>query len=96
LNPKIAKIEKDIVRTRNQLAQGQARLRELERKKTELEDTEIVAAFRTSGIPPANLAAWLRGYGDGSVLPINEPLAAPAGTAGNPHTTTEEDSDIEG
>ena len=97
MNPKIAKIEGDIARTRQQVAQGQARLRELEAKKTELEDTEIVAAFRASDIPLAELASYLARFGDGSVLPGPEAPAAPvpAATAGYPHTTTEEETDIE-
>ncbi|MDL2214455.1 DUF4315 family protein [Clostridia bacterium OttesenSCG-928-O13] len=69
MNPKIQKIEKDIAKTREVVAQGQARLRELEQKKTELENTEIVAAFRSADIPLAELAGFIQQFRDGPVIP---------------------------
>jgi hypothetical protein len=92
MNPRIAKVKKEIEKTREQLAQGQARLRELERKKTELEDTDVVAAFRASNIPLAELAAYLARFQDGSVLQQPTP---PITAGGYSYTNTEEDNDIE-
>jgi hypothetical protein len=96
MNPKITKIDKEIEKTRGLITQGQARLRELEQKKTELEDTEIVAAFRASDIPLGELAAYLARFGGGSVLPKpGAPATTAPAAAEYPYTTTEEDNDIE-
>ena len=93
MNPRIVKIDKEIEKTRVQISQGQARLRELEQKKTELENTEIVAAFRSSDIPLGELTAYLARFAGGSVL-SKAGTPAPA-TAAYPYTTTEEDNDID-
>lgn len=46
MNPKIKRVMEEIEKTKVKLAEQQARLRELERQKTELENAEIVAIFR--------------------------------------------------
>lgn len=46
MNPKIKKVTEEIEKTKVKIAEQQARLRELERQKTELENAEIVAIFR--------------------------------------------------
>lgn len=46
MNPKIQKVTEEIEKTKIKIAEVQARLRELERQKTELENAEIVAIFR--------------------------------------------------
>ncbi|MFZ5975108.1 protein of unknown function [Geosporobacter subterraneus DSM 17957] len=46
MNPRIQKVMGEIEKTKTKIAEFQARLRELERQKTELENAEIVAIFR--------------------------------------------------
>ena len=46
MNPKIEKAVRDIERTKNKIADLQAKQRTLEQLKTELENEEIVALFR--------------------------------------------------
>lgn len=60
MNPKIERVCKDIDKTKGKISELQARLRELERQKTELENTEIVETVRGMDISLADLAAMLR------------------------------------
>lgn len=60
MNPKIERVCKDIDKTRSKIGELQARLRELESQKTELENTEIVETVRGMDISLADLAALLR------------------------------------
>jgi hypothetical protein len=60
LNPKIERVCKDIDKTRSKIGELQARLRELESQRTELENTEIVETVRGMDISLADLAALLR------------------------------------
>lgn len=92
MNPKIEKIDKDIARAREIITQAQGRLRELEAKKTELENTDIVAAFRASDIPLAKPAAYIRQFRD---TPVPAPPEPPPASTGYTYTTTEEDTEIE-
>ena len=63
MNPKIEKLEKEIDKTKNKIAEMQARLRDLEKQKTELENTDYVAIARSFHLtpqqllPPARMAA---------------------------------------
>ena len=43
MNPKIEKLAKDIEKTKAKIAEQQARLQDLEKQKTELENTDFVA-----------------------------------------------------
>lgn len=60
MNPKIERVCKDIDKTKDKIGELQARLRELEKQKTELENTEIVDTVRGMDISLADLAAMLR------------------------------------
>lgn len=60
MNPKIERICKDIEKTKCKINELQARLRELEKQKTELENTEIVETVRGMDISLSDLAAMLR------------------------------------
>ena len=80
MNPKIEKITREIEKTQARIADDQARLKELERQKVVLENTEIVALFRTIDVAPAELAAFIEKYkqqnaGD-SARATNYPAAA--------------------
>ena len=60
MNPKIERVCKEIDNTKGKIGELQARLRELERQKTELENTEIVETVRGMDISLADLASMLR------------------------------------
>ena len=49
MNPKIEKLAKDIEKTKAKIAEQQARLQDLEKQKTELENTDFVAVAQ---LPP--------------------------------------------
>ena len=60
MNPKIDKLTKEIEKTREKIAELQARLRDMERQKTEAENTDIVAIVRSLNLSPQELAAFVR------------------------------------
>ena len=62
MNSKIEKIAFEIERIKVRMDNDQARLKDLERQKTELENTEIISVFRSINASPAELAAFLRSY----------------------------------
>lgn len=82
MNSRIDKIARDIEKTRTRIADDQARLKELERQKVDMENAEIVTLFRAVNVPPKDVAALIKAYRDGgeSALP---PVSAapPANTA---------------
>lgn len=61
MNPKIAKLEKEIEKTSAKVNELQGKLRDLEKQKTELENTEIVALVRNLQMTPEQLADFLQG-----------------------------------
>ena len=64
MNPKVERVCKDIDKTKSKIGELQARLRELESQRTELENTEIVETVRGMDISLADLAALLREKSD--------------------------------
>lgn len=60
MNPKIEKLEKEIDKTKNKIAEMQARLRNLEKQKTELENTDYVAIARSFHLTPQQLTEFLK------------------------------------
>lgn len=56
MNPKIEKLAKDIEKTKAKIAEQQARLQDLEKQKTELENTDFVAVARSYHLTPQELA----------------------------------------
>lgn len=69
MNPKIAKINTEIDKTKAKIAELQARLRELDRQKTEIENTEIVELVRGVDATPQELAAFIRAFREQSGTP---------------------------
>jgi len=61
-----AKIEAEIEKARAKLAEQQAHLKELEAKRLELENTEIVDVVRGMNIPLNELAGLLRSLKSGA------------------------------
>ena len=60
MNPKIGKLAKDIEKTKAKIAEQQARLQDLEKQKTELENTDFVAVARSYHLTPQELAEFLK------------------------------------
>jgi hypothetical protein len=59
MNPRIQKAYDDIDRTKAKIAELQALLPELERKRTDLENTEIVRLVRQANIAPGDIADFV-------------------------------------
>ena len=60
MNPRIQKITDDIAKLKRKIVNNQARLRELERQKVELENADIIAAVRGIDVPPEELSALIK------------------------------------
>jgi hypothetical protein len=59
MNPKITRVLGEIDKTKARIAEAQARLRDLERQKVELENAELVAAMRGMKATPQEFEAFL-------------------------------------
>jgi DNA-binding transcriptional regulator YhcF (GntR family) len=75
LNAKIERVCKEIEKTKGKISEQQARLRELEKQKTELENVEIVDTVRGMDISFSDLAELLKSVRatSGQVGPKSEP-----------------------
>jgi hypothetical protein len=69
---KIEKINEEIGKTKAKIAEDQAHLRELERQKTEQENTEIVGIVRDVKMSPQELAAFVRKFKEDKEVSHNE------------------------
>lgn len=58
---KLERIEQEIAKTKDGISKQQARLRELETQKTEVENLQIVQMVRSIRMTPAELSAFLNG-----------------------------------
>lgn len=61
----IAKIEKDIIRTKEKIAELQKKVRTLETQKVEAENLQIVQLVKTVNIDNKTLTALLKAYATG-------------------------------
>jgi len=59
MNQRIQKVIDEIERTKAKIAELQTLLPELERKKTDLENTEIVRLVRSANVAPGDIAAFI-------------------------------------
>jgi len=59
MNPKINKAIEEIERTKARIAELQALLPELERRRVDMENTEIIRLVRSASIAPADLPEFL-------------------------------------
>lgn len=82
MNVKIERVSKDIQKTKDKISEFQAKLRELEKQKTELENIEIVDAVRGMDISLVDLAALLKAAKSGGTTSgqLGPKLEAPADT----------------
>jgi hypothetical protein len=60
MNPKLQKTIKEIERTTAKISELQTLLPELEKRRTELENLEIVRLVRTANVTPGELELYLR------------------------------------
>jgi len=73
MNPKIERVNKDIAKSKARITAEQARLRDLEKQKTNLENEEIVALFRREKLSEDEFTALLRGHREDESSP-NTPI----------------------
>ena len=82
---KLERIESEIEKTKEAISKQQARLKELEAQKTEVENLQIVQMVRALRMSPAELSAFLSGKPGtgtaGSTATATKP--AEAGTGNN-------------
>lgn len=78
MNAKIERVNKDIDKAKDKISEFQARLKELEKQKTELENTEIVEAVRGMDIPLNDLPAILKALRDRDEAPFTLGIRDPA------------------
>ena len=74
MNPKLIKINSEIDRTREKIAELQELLPKLENRRTELENFEIIKLVRSANIAPGELSAFVdeyRGRLTGKTAPIS-------------------------
>lgn len=69
MTPKIEKLNVEIERIKAKITDYQARLRELERQRTEAENTEIVELVRGVDATPQELATFIRAFRERSGMP---------------------------
>lgn len=93
MNPKYEKVCADIEKIRGKLTTWTNRLRELERLKTELENTDIVAMFRSSNISRDQLEAYIQAFQQGNPPTVPAPGNPPAASVKK--TTDLEEKEIE-
>jgi phage terminase Nu1 subunit (DNA packaging protein) len=86
---KRAKIQAEIDKARAKLAEQQARVRELEGKRTEAENMEIVDIVRGLNIPLDNLAAVLQSIKGGTSGQVDPKLRRPKETITDKEEITE-------
>ena len=85
---KLERIIAEIDKTKDTISKQQARLRELEAQKTEVENLQIVQTVRALRMTPAELSTFLQGK------PDNAPAAATA-TANSTLFSRQEDTENE-
>ena len=61
MNPKIKKIDNEYEKNAAKITELQARQRELEKQRLELENLDIIGMVRSMGLTPDQLAALIQG-----------------------------------
>ena len=86
MNPQINKVTNDIQKTKDKIAELQALLPTLEKKKTDLENAEIVKLVRKASVEPGKLAGFLESIKPTPVHATQEPTGSgqPMGTSSTP------------
>jgi len=91
---RLKRLEADIAKTKAKVTEFTARLRELERQKTEIENAGIVALVRDMAILPDELTAYIKAFkaqsGGGAVLPTMPPVGIETSQNENEEDANEE------
>ena len=100
MNQRVQKINDEIERTKAKIIELQALLPELERKKTDLENTEIVKLVRSANVAPGEIAAFVASIKnanrqDSRTNNGQVPRTVKPGADSPPETKQEEDSNHE-
>jgi len=91
MNAKIERVNKEIEKTKGKVAEQQARLRELDKQKTELENLEIVNAVRGMNISFDDLAGMLKQQGGNGSVTSGQ--VGPKSTAATSAPATQDNDD---
>jgi hypothetical protein len=75
-NPKIEKVKSDIEKAKSKILSYQAKLRDLERDKTRLENEQIVALVRKEMISDADLGTFMDSIRKGSAQAATDGIQA--------------------
>ena len=70
MNTKLSKLQMEIDKIKLKITEHQAKLRELEQQKTEIENTEIVELVRSLKMNTSELSSFLKAYREKSDAPI--------------------------
>lgn len=73
MNSKLKKLLLEIDKTKEKLSVQQTKLRELERQRTELENTEMVELIRSTKMNTEELSTFLKAFREKSETPIIMP-----------------------
>jgi len=91
---KLEKIEKEMQKTREKIAEYQNRLKELDGQRVEIENLQIVQAVRAMRLTRDELAAFMRGeFSEQQPVPVMPTTATTTGTSY--YTTDKEQEDSE-
>ena len=73
MNNKLNKLQMEIDKIKQKITEQQAKLRELEQQKTEIENTEIVELVRSMKMNTGELSIFLKAYREINDAPILMP-----------------------
>ena len=73
MNTKLNKLQMEIDKIKQKITEQQAKLRELEQQKTEIENTEIVELVRSMKMNTGELSTFLKAYREKNDAPILMP-----------------------
>ena len=73
MNNKLNKLQMEIDKIKQKITEQQAKLRELEQQKTEIENTEIVELVRSMKMNTGELSTFLKAYRGKNDAPILMP-----------------------
>ena len=73
MNNKLTKLQMEIDKIKQKITEQQAKLRELEQQKTEIENTEIVELVRSMKMNTGELSTFLKAYREKNDAPILMP-----------------------
>jgi len=98
MNPKIKKVIDEIDRTKAKILELQALLPELERKRIDMENTEIIKLIRSADILPAEIPAFIESLKNPKAVEVTSvsahaPASAPSGERGGGAGGNGHDSD---